>query len=52
MAAISELYRDVILTGTVTHWNELTVATTVSVLVLLGGYWCYRKLRPAFADVL
>jgi lipopolysaccharide transport system permease protein len=52
MAAVGELYRDVILNGTVTHWSEWAVATAVSLLVLLGGYWCYRKLRPAFADVL
>ena len=52
MAAVGELYRDVILNGTVSHWSEWAVATSVSVLILLGGYWCYRKLRPAFADVL
>lgn len=52
MAAIGELYRDMILTGNVTHWSEWTVATIVSILILLGGFWCYRKLRPAFADVL
>ncbi|MEP0945670.1 MULTISPECIES: ABC transporter permease [Cyanophyceae] len=52
MAAIGELYRDMILTGTVTHWSEWAVATIVSLLILLGGFWCYRKLRPAFADVL
>lgn len=52
MAVVGELYRDMVLTGTVTHWSEWAVATVVSLLVLLGGYWCYRKLRPAFADVL
>ena len=52
MAAVGELYRDMILTGTVTHWSEWAVATTISVLILVGGFWCYRKLRPAFADVL
>ncbi|PSN16628.1 ABC transporter permease [filamentous cyanobacterium CCT1] len=52
MAAIGELYRDMILTGTVTHWNEWAVATIASIMILLGSFWCYRKLRPAFADVL
>ncbi|MBE9111564.1 ABC transporter permease [Nodosilinea sp. LEGE 07298] len=52
MAAVGELYRDMILTGNVTHWSEWAVATIISILVLLGGLWCYRKLRPAFADVL
>ncbi|MGB3199487.1 MAG: ABC transporter permease [Nodosilinea sp.] len=52
MATIGELYRDMVLTGTVTHWSEWAVATSISILILLGGFWCYRKLRPAFADVL
>jgi lipopolysaccharide transport system permease protein len=52
MAAVGELYRDMILTGNVTHWSEWAVATIISILVLLGGLWCYHKLRPAFADVL
>lgn len=52
MAAIGELYRDMILTGRVTHWNEWAVSVVVSILLLLGGFWCYRRLRPSFADVL
>ncbi|MFE4105225.1 ABC transporter permease [Almyronema epifaneia] len=52
LAAIGELYRDVILIGSVSHWGEWFVATGVSCLIFLGGFWCYRKLRPAFADVL
>jgi lipopolysaccharide transport system permease protein len=52
LAAIAEMYRDVILTGGVTHWGEWFVSLVVSAAVFLGGFWCYRKLRPAFADVL
>ena len=52
IAAISEVYRDLILVGRVTHWGELAVATLISTVVLLLGLWCYRRLRPAFADVL
>lgn len=52
LAAIGEMYRDVILIGEVTHWGEWAVATAISGFVFLAGIWCYRKLSPAFADVL
>jgi lipopolysaccharide transport system permease protein len=52
IAAISEVYRDLILVGHVNHWGELAVASLISTAVLLLGLWCYRRLRPAFADVL
>ena len=52
IAAISEVYRDLILVGHVNHWRELAVASLISTVVLLLGLWCYRRLRPAFADVL
>ncbi len=52
IAAIAEVYRDLILVGQVNHWGELAVASLISTVVLLLGLWCYRRLRPAFADVL
>ncbi|NET31317.1 MAG: ABC transporter permease, partial [Cyanothece sp. SIO1E1] len=52
MAAIAEIYRDLLLVGEVTHWREWGVALGSSMAVFIGGLWCYRKLRPAFADVL
>jgi lipopolysaccharide transport system permease protein len=52
LAAIAEVYRDMVLVGEVTHWGELGVASAVSLVVFWGGIWCYRRLRPAFADVL
>ena len=52
MAAIGEMYRDVVLVGEVTHWGEWGVATGLSLAVFAAGLWCYKKLRPAFADVL
>lgn len=52
IAAISEVYRDLILVGSVNHWGELAVAYLIASVVLLLGLWCYRRLRPAFADVL
>ncbi|MBD1889611.1 ABC transporter permease [Coleofasciculus sp. FACHB-SPT9] len=52
MAAIAEVYRDLVLVGEVQHWQEWIVVTVVSVVMFSGGLWVYRKLRPAFADVL
>ena len=52
MAAIGEMYRDTVLIGEITHWQEWGIATVVSGLLFATGYWAYRKLRPAFADVL
>lgn len=52
LAAIAEVYRDLVLVGEVQHWGEWGVASAVSVVVFGLGVWCYRRLRPAFADVL
>ncbi|MBE7386043.1 MAG: ABC transporter permease [Leptolyngbya sp. SIO1E4] len=52
LAAVGEMYRDVVLIGEVTHWGEWGAATGISAIVFIGGFWCYRQLRPAFADVL
>lgn len=52
MTAIVEVYRDLILVGEVRHWGEWGVASAVSILLFYVGLKCYRKLRPAFADVL
>jgi lipopolysaccharide transport system permease protein len=52
LAAIGEMYRDIVLIGEVTHWFEWLSATTISGALFIAGLWCYRKLCPAFADVL
>lgn len=52
VAAIAELYRDVILVGEVQHWGEWAVASIISSIIFCVGIWSYRKLRPAFADVI
>ncbi|WP_346290911.1 ABC transporter permease [Sphaerothrix gracilis] len=52
LAAIGEMYRDIVLIGEITHWGEWGSATVISGFIFWGGFWCYRKLRPAFADVL
>ena len=52
LAAIGEMYRDMILVGQITHWEEWGVAMGLSLAVFVVGLGCYKKLRPAFADVL
>ena len=52
LTAIAEVYRDLILTGKITHWMELGIASITSTIIFYIGYKVYRKLRPAFADVL
>lgn len=52
MAAIVEIYRDTVLVGRVTHWQELAAALAISSLIFISGIWLYQKLRPGFADVL
>ncbi len=52
LAAIVEVYREFVLTGEVKHWGELGIAFSISVVVFFVGISVYKKLRPAFADVL
>lgn len=52
LAAISQMYRDLVLVGSVEHWAEWGVSFAIAVLVFQFGFWCYQRLRPAFADVL
>jgi lipopolysaccharide transport system permease protein len=52
MTAIVETHRDIILKGEVQHWEEWGVATMLSTIIFYVGLLVYRRLRPAFADVL
>lgn len=52
VAAIVGMHRDIILVGEINHWLEWSVATAISALLFAGGFYCYEKLRPAFADVI
>ncbi|MDM9384497.1 ABC transporter permease [Chlorogloeopsis sp. ULAP01] len=52
MTAISEVYRDLVLVGEVKHWGEWGVAALICAIVFCCGFWVYKRLRPAFADVL
>ena len=52
LAAIAEVYREVVLTGNVTHWREWLILMVVSGLIFKIGLSAYQRLRPGFADVL
>ncbi|WP_199316161.1 ABC transporter permease [Tolypothrix sp. FACHB-123] len=52
IAAIAEVYRDLILAGEVKHWGEWGVASIVASILFVSGFLVYKRLRPAFADVL
>jgi lipopolysaccharide transport system permease protein len=52
LAAISEVYRDLVLVGQVQHWGEWGLFSAVSLVFFVLGFWCYRRLRPGFADVM
>lgn len=52
MASIAEVYRDLILVGSVAHWLEWGIVWAVGVVTFFAGLLLYRRLRPAFADVL
>ncbi|WP_199322731.1 MULTISPECIES: ABC transporter permease [Calothrix] len=52
IAAIAEVYRDLILVGEVKHWGEWGVASIVAILIFFSGFLIYKRLRPAFADIL
>ncbi|NEO32422.1 MAG: ABC transporter permease [Symploca sp. SIO3C6] len=52
LAAIAEVYRDLVLVGSLEHWIQWGAATVFSMVVFGLGFWCYQRLRPAFADVL
>jgi lipopolysaccharide transport system permease protein len=52
MAAIAEIYRDLVLVGEVSHWIDWGAASAISILIFGIGLKSYQKLRPAFADVL
>jgi lipopolysaccharide transport system permease protein len=52
LTPLVEVYRELILVGKVQSWQEWGVLWIISILVFIIGFTIYRKLRPAFADVL
>jgi lipopolysaccharide transport system permease protein len=52
MAAIAEVYRDLVLVGEMKHWGEWGVSSMIAIILFFFGLSVYKKLRSAFADVL
>lgn len=52
LAAIAEVYREVVLVGDISHWREWIILMVVSALIFKLGLSVYQRLRPGFADVL
>jgi len=52
IATISEIYRDIVLVGEIKHLNEWGAAFAISFTIFCLGFNVYKRLRPAFADVL
>jgi lipopolysaccharide transport system permease protein len=50
--AIITLYRDCVLQGNLTHWAELGYLWAIAIIMFTFGSSIYRRLSPAFADVL
>lgn len=52
MTIVVEIYRDLVMVGEVQHGTEWGLFSLISLMVFAIGLWVYRRLRPAFADVL
>lgn len=52
LTVIVESYRDLVLVGRMHHWQELGVVWVISMIIFAIGLFVYRRLRPAFADVV
>ncbi len=52
MVAFVDAYRSLILSGRFDQWTEFASATIFSLVVFTVGFSLYRRLQPAFADVL
>ena len=52
MTGIVEVYRDLVLEGSLKHLGEWGIVSVVSLIVFCGGFWVYKRLRSGFADVL
>jgi lipopolysaccharide transport system permease protein len=52
LAGVVELYRDLALVGEVKHWEQWGLLWGIAIVMFAIGLTVYRRLRPAFADVL
>jgi lipopolysaccharide transport system permease protein len=52
MAPILDGYRQTILFGNSPQLGWLGLAAGVSIVILVFGYWAFKRMEPAFADVI
>lgn len=52
MTAIVETYRDLVLVGEIQHPSEWMTSTLICCVIFILGRFAYRRVQPAFADVL
>lgn len=52
LTIVVEIYRDLAIIGEMQHWQELGVLWGIALSVFAIGFVVYRRLRPAFADVV
>ncbi|WP_308722766.1 ABC transporter permease [Paenibacillus polysaccharolyticus] len=52
LGILIEQMREIILWGELPNWNEWLSVTLVSLVILVAGYYFFRRLKGAFADVI
>ncbi|MEM9245489.1 MAG: ABC transporter permease [Cyanobacteria bacterium P01_F01_bin.153] len=52
VATIAEIYRDLLIVGSVNHLSQWIFLSGISALLFGLGWKTYRALRPSFSDVL
>ena len=52
MVGLIGAYRGVILHGVVPSWTDLIPVIVSTLVLLVGGFWLFKKLEPRFAEVV
>jgi lipopolysaccharide transport system permease protein len=52
LATLVQIYRDLIIAGTLDHWREWAAFSIIAMVIFQLGLSVYQRLRPGFADVL
>ena len=52
LSAIAQVYRDLILVGSLEHGGQWAIASMSAIVLFAGGYFTYNKLKSGFADVI
>lgn len=52
LSAIAQVYRDLILGGSLEHGGQWAIASIAAIVIFGAGYFTYNKLKPGFADVI